>query len=154
MISELAADLVAKVETIAALVSRTSLSIGGRTNDPGLLKIPLPAAWIVLKQDAIEEPGYAHESDGGLVSPSQRVLATFAVTVFIDYLTDADMLAVQFPLLELVVEAIHGKDAGTVVNGQAISGYRWRYIGQKLALVYPDRMAYEQRYTVSYVTNA
>lgn len=147
MISELAADLVAKVETIAALTSRTGLAIGGRVNDPGLLKIPLPAAWIVLKQDAIEEPGYTHESDGGLVSPSERVLATFAVTVFINYDTDADMLTNQLPLLELVTEAIHGKDA-------TISGYRWRYIGQKLALVYPDRMAYEQRYTVSYVTNA
>lgn len=146
MIAGLAADIVAKVKTVTALAASTALSIGGRTNDPGLLKIPLPAAWVVLKADGTDEANLSHGPNSGLIPPSQEMMATYAVTLFIPYISDADLLATQFPLLEAVVKAVHATDAP--------SGYRWRYVGQKIALVYPDRLAYEQRYTVSYVTNA
>lgn len=146
MITALAQDLLTRVESLAALTNRTGLSIGGRTNDPGLLKIPLPAAWIVLKNDTVDESSFQRGPESGLVPPSQEMMATFAITLFVPYINDADLLTTQYPLLESVWGAIHAKESP--------SGYRWRYIGQHIALVYPDRICYEQRFTVSFVTNA
>lgn len=148
MLAALMADIKAKVETVTVLAQATSLSIGGRSVDPGLLLIPLPAAWIVFKNDQVDEEQYQHGPSSGLVPRSQVVMATIAVTVFIEYLDDADLLANQFPLLERVAEAVHATEIS------AAPAYRWRYIGQKIALVYPDRLAYEQRFTVDYVTGS
>lgn len=146
MIAELAADILAKVQTVSTLETQTGLSIGGRSADPGLLQIPLPAVWITLKADIVDQRDYTHGPESGVITPSQAMMSTFCVTVFVPYVDDADLLATQYPLLEAVAAAVHGTEAP--------SGYRWRYIGQQIALVYPDRLAYEQRYTVSYITNS
>ena len=102
MITALAQDLLTRVESLAALTNRTGLSIGGRTNDPGLLKIPLPAAWIVLKNDTVDESSFQRGPESGLVPPSQEMMATFAITLFVPYINDADLLTTQYPLLESV----------------------------------------------------
>ena len=81
-----------------------------------------------------------------LVPATQIMLGTWAVTIFVPYVDDTDMLATQYPLLEAVRDAIHATDAP--------SGERWCYLGQKIALVYPDRLAYEQRYSVRFVTGS
>jgi hypothetical protein len=64
------------------------------------------------------------------------------VVIYVPYVSQDDLLTVQFPLLESVIAAV--RDNGS----EATSGNRWRYIGQKLAMVYPDRLAYEQHYTL------
>lgn len=142
MIAEIAADLVGKVRSVTAISTRSGLSLGGRSGDPGLLKIPLPAAWVTMKGDQVDERDYTHGPESGLVSKWQPMMATYAVTVFIPYLDDADLLATQYPLLRAISDAVHGTEAP--------SGYRWRYIGQKIALVYFDRLAYEQHYTLTF----
>lgn len=143
MIAECAADLLAKVRTVSALASAASLSIGGRSADPGLIKIPLPAAWVTLGKDASDERDFEHGPASGFIPEAPLMIATFPVTIFVPYIDDADLLTVQFPLLESVVKAVHATESP--------SGYRWRYAGQRIALVYPDRLAYEQRYTLNYV---
>ncbi len=141
MIAECAADLLAKVQTVAALVDRTSLSIGGRSADPGLVKVPLPAAWITFGKEESDEQSYERGDPSGVVHEAQLMIATFPVNIFIPYIDDIDLLTVQFPLLEAVIAAGHAKISP--------SGLAWRFTGQRIALVYPDRLAYEQRYTLN-----
>jgi hypothetical protein len=78
----------------------------------------------------------------GYVPPPQ-VQAVFAVTVFLPYATDDDLLDVQFVRLNSIITAVHATDAP--------GGYKWRYAGQRIALVQPDRLAYEQHYAVDFV---
>lgn len=143
MIAECAADLLAKVRTVPALAGSASLSIGGKSSDPGLVKIPLPAAWVTLKTEISDEQSYEHGPSSGHVGPA-LMMATFCVTVFIPYLDDDDLLTVQFPLLQDIILAVHS-------TGTPAGALQWRYTGQRIALVYPDRLAYEQRYTVSLI---
>jgi hypothetical protein len=56
VIAECAASLLALVKTVPALADKTSLSIGGRSADPGLVKIPLPAAWITSGKRRATKP--------------------------------------------------------------------------------------------------
>jgi hypothetical protein len=148
LIAELGADLVGKVQGIPSLTNSSSLTLGGRAADPGMLKMQTPCAWVSMKGDAEDEAAMSAVSGprSGLVAVSQVMLGTWAVTVFVPYIDDTDLLATQYPLLEAIRAAIHATDAP--------SGYRWAYVGQKIALVYPDRLAYEQRYTVNYVTGS
>lgn len=144
MISECAADILAKVQAVAGIAagSGAALSLGGRSADPGLLKVPLPAAWVTLREDETAERDYTHGHESGVVIRAQPMMLTFAVTIWIPYSSDEDLLEVQFPLLEAVIGAVHASDC-------TVAGYRWRYIGQRIALVHNDRLAYEQRYTLN-----
>ena len=146
MIAQLGADILAKVKTVPALATQTGLTIGGHSQDPGLLKVSLPAAWIVMKGDQIDDdPSMTHGASTGFVAFSQTMLAVWSVTVFVPYVDDNDLLTVQYPLLELVINAVHGT---------ATIAHQWCYIGQKIALVFPDRLAYELRFSVNYPTQA
>jgi hypothetical protein len=144
VIAELADDLLTKVRGVTTLASRTSLSIGGKSGDPGLLKIDLPAAWAKFANDESDERSYERGPDSGLVSEAQLQMATFIVTILIPYTDDDDLLTVQYPLLEEVIAAVHATDSPT--------GFRWRYRKQRIALVYTDRLAYEMHFTVNHVT--
>jgi hypothetical protein len=143
VIAQLAADLLAKVQTVPALALSAGLSLGGRSADPGLLKVPVPAAWITFKQDGSDQQSYEHGNPSGFETDSPLMMMTWCVTVLMPYIDDADLLTTQYPLLEAVILAVAGTESG--------GGFNWRYAGQRIALVYPDRLAYEQRYTVDYV---
>lgn len=153
MIAECAADLLARVQGVSALAERSSISLGGHSIDPGLLKIPLPAAWVMYGGDQPDEAPYGTSGQGGygLVPAAQVMLSNWRVVVYVAYTSDADLLTNQFPLLEAVAKAV--KTAVTDPSGDIVapSGHRWRYTGQKLALVYNDRLAYEQHYTLDMV---
>jgi hypothetical protein len=144
VIAELATDLLTKVRSVDALALYTSLTLGGKKDDPGLLKCPLPAAWVKFGKDGSDERDRNYGPESGLVSEAQLMMAEWLVTVLVPYTTDDDLLLVQYPLLEAITTAVHAQDSP--------SGLRWRYAGQRIALVYTDRLAYEQRYTVNLVT--
>jgi hypothetical protein len=141
VIAECAASLLALVKTVPALADKTSLSIGGRSADPGLVKIPLPAAWITFGKEESDQASYERGDPSGMVMEAQLMMATFPITIFIPYVDDADLIDTQFPLLSAVIAAVH--------NQLSPSGFAWRFTGQRIALVYPDRLAYEQRYTLN-----
>ena len=153
MIAECAADLLARVQTVTALNGRTSLSIGGRSADPGLLKAPLPIAWVVFGGDQADEAPYGSSSQGGpgMVPAMQTMLSNWRVVVYVPYTDDADLLTVQYPMLEAVAAAVKRTVTGTDGGVEAPSGHRWRYTGQKAAVLPNDRMAYEQHYTLDMV---
>ena len=77
MITELAADILARIKTVPTLEESTSLSIGGRSGDPGLVKIPLPACWITFAKDESDEQSYTHGPSSGVVS-ANLMMMTFA----------------------------------------------------------------------------
>lgn len=146
MIADLGSDLVTKVQGIPALLNSSSITLGGKATDPGMLKMAVPCAWVSMKGDNEDESSLSNMAGATLVPATQIMLGTWAVTIFVPYVDDADMLATQYPLLEAVRDAIHATDSP--------SGERWCYLGQKIALVYPDRLAYEQRYSVRFVTGS
>jgi hypothetical protein len=144
MIAENARDLVERVNSVPGILS-AGLALGGRGSDPAMTKIPLPAAWIMFGKDRVNEEPYGSSQSsrfGGMVPMGENVQQIYSVVIYIPYQSQDDLLTVQFPLLESVIEAVRGG------GKEAPSGHRWRYIGQKLAMVYPDRLAYEQSYTV------
>jgi hypothetical protein len=148
MIAENAKDLVDRVRLVSAFEGRAGFAIGGRGADPALTKIQLPAAWAMFGKDQVNEPPYGTSQSGGfggMVPMVENVQQVFSVVVYVPYVSEDDLLTVQFPLLKSVVDAVRGE------GRPAPSGHRWRFIGQKLAMVYPDRLAYEQHYTIDAV---
>ena len=143
MIVENLQDLITKVTSIPALAASSGLAVGGKGTDPGMIKIPLPAAWIMYTKDEDDEDDGPNGRGQRIVPAVQTLCLTASVLIYLPYTDQDDLLTTQFPLLESVVKAIRGTPAP--------SGHRWRYLGQKLALVYPDRIAYEQHYTLTAV---
>lgn len=142
MIAECTADLVARITALPALTNSASIFLGGHGADPGLIKVPLPAVWIIFAKDQPVE--YHTASDAPNMPPGIAVmLATFSVVTYLPYASQADLLAVQYPLLESMIKAINGQPSP--------SGHRWRYTGEQLVMVYPDRIAYDQHYVVELI---
>jgi hypothetical protein len=146
MIDILGEDLAARVRTVPALTGSAAFALGGHAADPGLKDIALPAAWIGLIGEQVEEAPFSPATPaGGIVSYMQVMLSTFSVIVIVDYSQEASLLGTQFPLMIDVMKAVHGQ--------QSPSGHRWRYFGSKLAFTLPDRIGYDQRYTVTWALN-
>lgn len=134
MIAENSAQLVTLIQGIPVLAKSTGLAAGGKAPDPALTKIPLPAAWVLYAGDKPNEP------QTGFNASNQVLTANYVVMIYVAYISAADLEATQYPMIEAVIQAIRGQ--------QAPHGQRWRYEGQKLSVVNPDRLAYEQRYSV------
>lgn len=134
MFAEAAQDLLTQVQTVAALAEATGMAVGGRDIDPSMSKLPLPAAWVVLTQDRSNDPMTPVNMGG------QTLLVTYSVLVYVPYTSQSDLITNQLPLLESVIKAVHGHLTPT--------GHKWRYEGQRLVLVNPDRLGYEQRYSL------
>jgi hypothetical protein len=142
MISECVADFIAKLTSVPELANSSGLTLGGKGTDPGLKTVPLPAAWVMYATDTVDEEPFGHSSHQPGMNPSGEVmLLAVHSLIYLPYATQEDMLTIQLPLLETVIRSIRGTEAP--------SGHRWRYLGQKLAVVLPDRIAYEQHYTLT-----
>lgn len=134
MYTQNAQNLLALVETVPAIANAAGLAVGGRASDPAMASIPLPSAWVILAEDK------AHDPATGFNPAGQVVISTFVVMVYVPYVSQADLIANQLPLLESVVKAVRGQPSAT--------GQKWRYEGQKLALINTDRLAYEMKFSV------
>ncbi len=127
-----ASDLLTKLLAVPTMSG--GMAVGGKPPDPAMTKIPLPAAWVLLGEDK------ADDVETALVPQFQSLLITYIVMIYVPYLSQADLINTQLPLLRAARSAIHAT--------QAPNSVRWKYASQKLALVNVDRMAYEQRYLV------
>lgn len=147
MISELASDLLDRVRSVAALADTTLYTVGGVVEDKK--QITLPACRLLFLGDHEYEdasPNTPRLNESAIIPSSQQMLAVFVALIIVQYTDDTDILDTEFPLLEAVKRAVHGKEAP--------GGHRWRDIGQSKAFVYADRIGYEQRFSVNWVLNA
>ena len=135
MIDLCANDLYAKVQAIPAIAAATGLAVGGKSPDPGMTKMTLPAAWILF-----EQAQSTVDANSRLPSANLPALLSYAVMLYIPYIGQQDLITNQLPLVELVAKTVHGTDAPT--------GQRWRFTTAKLVLVNPDRMGYRLTFLV------
>ena len=134
MYSENAAALLTLAESVTGLTNSVGMATGGRATDPAMTNVPLPCVWLVLASDKPHDPATGSNPTG------QVVTNTFVLMVHVPYISQADLLSAQLPLLESIVATIRGQ--------QAPKGQKWRYEGQQLSVVNVDRLIYEQKYSV------
>lgn len=133
MIAECAQDLITKTQSISALAASTGLAIGGTIPDPGMTKIPLPAAWILHKRAK-----NTHDASVSLPSTLVQALLTYAVVL---YLPTSNQISMQLPLIQSVIKAIHGTTSP--------SGQRWYWESHDLSAFNPDKMIYPLFFSVN-----
>jgi hypothetical protein len=143
MISDVLRDILAKITVLPGLTNTAGIALGGRGSDPSMKKIALPAAWVMYGKDSTDEAPFGHTGyqPGSVPEEGALLLIDIVILLYVAYDTQDDMLDVQYPFLESVIDAINGSEAP--------NGMRWRYVSQKLAIVLPDRQAYEQHYSLT-----
>ena len=139
MIAEIAQDLITKVKATTGSpfgtpVQRVGLAAGGKGIDPMMERVARPAAWVIYLGDEQLEQGLE-----GSCGASIRL--NFVVKVIMDYDTESDLLTNQYPILEAVINGIHGRDGITGTK-------RWKYEGQSLDELTGNRMIFDQRYSI------
>lgn len=123
-------DIYTKIQTLPALASSTGLTLGGKEPDPGMTKIPLPAAWVLI-------PAADNMNIGDLENrpPSlANVRLQQSIFLHLPYISQTDLLANQVPLLESVVATVQGTSVGTA------GGPRWNLHSFKMAAINTDRI--------------
>ena len=136
MIDKCANDLYTKVQAIPALASAAGLAVGGKESDPGMTKIPLPAAWILAHNGVTTLP-----PTDGQVKQKTTAQLVYVVMLYVAYTGQSDLINNQLPLLQSVISTVHGTDSPT--------GERWAFKDYKLTLVNTDRLAYQIQFMVN-----
>ena len=129
-LSDCVNDIYTKVQGIPALAASTGLTLGGKEPDPGMTKIPLPAAWVLI-------PAGENMNTGDLENrPPTLANVRLMQDVFlhVPYLSQSDLLTNQVPLIEAVVAAIQG--TSVAIGG----GPRWNLHSFKMAGLNTDRV--------------
>ena len=122
-------DIFTKISALPALASSTGLTVGGHAPDPGMTKMPLPAAWVLFSEADNQNTGQLLN-----LPPRQpNVLMQVTVMLHIPYTSQSDLIAVQYPLLESVVAAVQGTSVGTSQSA------RLNLHSVKLSALNPDR---------------
>jgi len=136
VIAECAQDLFAKIAavqvgTATPLAQSVGLTVGGQGADPGMVQIPLPAAWVLPASGINQTP------ENLLTMPprTQMQMSTYVVMLHLPYASQSVLLTDYYPLLEAVQQAINGTTAP--------GGSRWWAKGYKLEAINKDRLIYE-----------
>jgi len=137
MIAECAKDLYDKVQAISALAASAGLAVGGKEGDPGMTKIPLPAAWILAHNGVTTLP-----PTDGQVKQKTTAQLVYVVMLHVAYISQSDLINNQLPLLQAIINKVHGTDSPT--------GERWAFKDYLLTLVNTDRLGYR----IQFMTNS
>lgn len=129
MIAQAVQQLYTLLQAVPQLSTSIGLVIGGKAPDPGLTKVPLPAAWVL-------HDGAQNTQDMRMAQVPLNITTQLAyvVMLYVPYTSQQDLIDNQLPLLEQVITAVHGQTAPT--------GQRWFWRRSKLVLINPDRLAY------------
>lgn len=132
-IASAAQDIFTKISALPALAASTGLTVGGQSPDPGMVKIPLPAAWVLFSEADNQNVGQLLN-----LPPKQpNVLMQITVMLHLPYKSQSDLITVQYPLLESVVTAVQGTSVGKSESA------RWNLHSVKLSALNPDRQIFK-----------
>lgn len=139
MISELATDLLSKIKALPSGKLgtgpvRIGLAVGATAIDPFMEKVTLPAAWVIFTGDQTNSADQQGMCGG-------TVVASFIVKVFVDYISEKDLLDTQYPLLREIAKQVNGTQG-------PVGSMRWKYDGQTLDEISGNRVVFDQRYSV------
>lgn len=139
MIAELSTDLLTAAKSITSnkfgtTTKRVGLAVGAKSIDPTLQKVQTPAAWVVY----IGDQNQSNLNEGECPA---FLRAEFIIKVFMDYTTEADLIANQYPLLTELINTINAR------QGPAGSK-KWKYEGQTLDELTGNRIVFDQRYSI------
>lgn len=140
MISLLATDLLTAAKSISSnkfgtTVKRVGLAAGAKGTDPTMSKVTTPAAWIVF----IGDQNLSSQLEGEC--PTFAKLE-FIIKVFMDYKSEADMIANQYPLLTELITTLNGRQG-------PLGSRKWKYEGQTLDELTGNRIVFDQRYSIT-----
>lgn len=129
MIGTICSEVYDLVRAIPALASSTGLVVGGKEPDPGMVKIPLPAAWILPFR------GENRQDKNDPLPPSTAMVEHMVMVVLlVPYATQPELIASYYPLVDAVIAAVHGQ--------QLAGGQRAFWRDYELKLVNPDRLGF------------
>jgi len=139
MINELATDLLTAVKSITSnkfgvLAKRVGLAAGAKGMDPTMSKVALPACWVVF----VGDQNLSGNPEGECPTFTKT---DFIVKVFMEYSTEADLIANQYPLLEEVITTVNGRQG-------PLGSRKWKYEGQTLDELTGNRVVFDQRYSI------
>jgi hypothetical protein len=139
MLADITQDIVTKIKAISTnpfgtAPKRVGLAAGAKGIDPMMEQVTYPAAWVIYVGDESLDPNL--EGTCGA-----NIKMNFIVKVLMDYGTEADLISGNFPLLEQVINGIHGQDG-------PLGAKRWKYEGQTLDELTGNRMIFDQRYSI------
>lgn len=134
MISELVADVVTKLNGVAQLSGKVGAALGGKQADPSMMKVPLPASWVIFKGSRAADPHTA-------VNPSIQSLTGFvSAFVVIGYKDQDGLLDNEYPLLDECISAVRGSESPYYT--------RWRFENMDCVAINPDRLIYELVFSI------
>ena len=139
MIATLSTDLVTAAKSITSnkfgtTVKRVGLAVGATSIDPTMQKVVTPAAWVVFTGDQT-----LSNLDQGECNPTVKM--EFVIKVFLQYSTEADLIANQYPLLSELISTISGRQG-------PVGSKRWKYEGQAIDELTGNRVVFDQRYSI------
>jgi hypothetical protein len=150
VLAECLSDLAARINTVPSLAGKVGINLLGRGADPGLVNSPLPVCTVTFSHQQVDEKSIVSTSrdTSGSIPAQENLLTTYMAIIFVPNGDGNDYLTVELPLLEAAIRAVKmGNGSGTRAQ-LSPSGYVWRFLGQKLSLVQPARLGFEQHYTL------
>lgn len=128
-------DIVAKVNSVAEFDGRVGLAVGGKQHDPTNQQITMPAAWVIYTGDDLIA--------GSQMNPQvQNYTCNFVVKILVNYADETSLSTVELPLLHKVAKVVQGSEPTNY------PGFVWSYDGQGLESLDPDRMVWQQQYSI------
>jgi len=125
------------ITAVPEFANITGTNLGGMQPDPTLIQLTPPACWVTFVGDESVED--RQES----LPPQQEVMRfIFQAFIYLPMKKQQEMIQNWLPLLGKIIPGVRGQ-------ASTITGHRWVYSGQKLALVNTNRLVYAQRYTIT-----
>lgn len=115
----------------------TGTNVGAMQPDPTLITLTPPACWVMFAGDAPKDD----LSNAGQIPSTEVMLFMFNAFIYLPMDKQSILISTNLPLLKKIIQGVKGQDS--------VTGHRWAYAGQRLALVNTNRLVFSQRYVVT-----
>ena len=136
-ISLASADLVSRIKAIPEFGNQVGFTVGGQDIDPFNEKLEPPFAWIIYVGDDIASENPQRQN-------CTVLRLNYIVKVAIDYSQNqVKLIDTDLPILHTIPFNVSGKAPS------GLPASYWRYGGQTLDALEPDRLVWAQRYSIN-----